>query len=165
MAPHQYWQDYSSKSITGDWSHSRDYIALVKGDIKRLWEDQHFKTVTRMEVTLNIAVTRPQRANVWAEMWPQLLWQLFKTWFEGSNSTYANLLTNLTERDPTSYRKVMKDLSMTLAEAVSRLCKERTAKIKRLLGQMQQLTPAEGRVHTQGNSHPLPVDQPTINSF
>ena len=41
-----------------------DYIALVKGDIKRHGEDRYFNTATWMEKSLDIAVTHPQGADV-----------------------------------------------------------------------------------------------------
>ena len=57
----------------------RDYIALVKGYIKRHREDRHPKTAAWMEVALDIAVTHPQGADIWVGMWPPHLKQLLKT--------------------------------------------------------------------------------------
>ena len=42
-----------------------------------------------------------------------------ETRFKSSNSTYANALTKLSEKQLTFYRKALKDLTKTLAEAVS----------------------------------------------
>ena len=53
---------------------------------------------------------------------------------------------------------------MTLAEVVPELWKERTDEIKKLVGQMQQLTQAEND-YCQGRRHSLAVNQPTIESF
>ena len=59
------------------------------------------------------------------------------------------------------YKKALKDLSKTLAEAVSELWKEMTEEIKKLKDQTNTVE----RQHSQGSSQPLPADQPTLESF
>ena len=113
-----------------------------------------------MKVALDIAVTHPQGADIWVGMWPPHLRQTLKTRFESSNSTYANALTHLTEQQLTFYRKALKDLSKTLAEAVSELWKERAKEIMKL-DPTQTLTPNDNDF-SQERRHPLPADQPTI---
>ena len=50
--------------------------------------------------------------------------------FERCNPTYINALTNISERALGYYRKSIKELSKTLAEAISELWKERAEAIK-----------------------------------
>ena len=98
-------------------------------------------------------------------MWPPNRRQLLKKRFEGSNSTYNLAFSNLSEKKLTFYRKALKDLSKTLAEAVYGLWKERAEEIKKLVEQAQILTPNESD-YSQVTRHPLlPADQPLIESF
>ena len=91
-------------------------------------------------------------------MWPPHLIQLLTTQFESSNSTYNNALSNISEKQLTFYRKALKDLSNTLAEAVSDLRKERVEEIKELVEHTQILTP-NASDHSQGRKHPQPADR------
>ena len=111
----------------------------------------------------DIAVTHPQGEDVWVRMWPPHLRELLKTRFKNSNRTYANALTNISEKQLTFYRKAPKNLSKTLAEAVSELWKERAEEIKKL-EPIQTPTSNESGI-SQGRRRPLPADQPTIESF
>ena len=117
-----------------------------------------------MEVERDIAVTHYQEVDIWVRMWPPHLRQLIKTRFENSNCNYNNDISDLNEKQFTSYRKALKDLSNTLAEAVSEQWKERMEEIKKLDEQTSILTPNEG-VFSQRRRHPLPANQPTIKSF
>ena len=74
-----------------------------------------------MEITLDIEVTHPQEADVWMRMQPSLLIQLLKARLERNNSPYAYAFRNLSEMALTFYRKALKDLLKSLAEAVSEL--------------------------------------------
>ena len=91
------------------------------------WEDNHLKTATWMD-TRDIAVTHPQGVDVWIGLWPPQLRHLLKTRFESSNSTYNDALKKLSVKTLSFYRKALKDLSKTVAEAVSDLWKEYTEK-------------------------------------
>ena len=101
---------------------------------------------------------------LYQQIWPPHLTQLLKARFESSNSTYSNALSNLSEKTLTFYRKALKDLSMTLVEAVSELWKERAEEIEKLGEQSNTMTPNEND-HYGGRRHPLPADQPTIVLF
>ena len=87
--------------------------------------------------------------------------QTLKSRFENS-SNYANTLTNLTEKRLVFLRKALKEVSKTLAEAVSELWSERTAAIK-LMEQTEQ-EQAE-RDQKQWRGAPFPSNQSTIESF
>ena len=69
----------------------------------------------------------------------------------------TDALTNPSEETLVSYRKSVKGLSKTLAEAVSELWKEQTEAIKKQLV-LEQMKTIEERVHFQGSRHPLPVN-------
>ena len=68
----------------------RQYTLLVVGDIKRTKDDKHHTNARWVEIALDIAVTKPQEADVWVGMWTLTLTQLLKRRFENSNSTYTN---------------------------------------------------------------------------
>ena len=91
-----------------------------------------------MEAALDITVTHPKGGDVWVGMWSLHLKQLLKIRFESSNCTYNNAFSNLTEKKLTFYRKALKELPKTLAEAVSELRKEH-AEVKKLGEQMHAL--------------------------
>ena len=99
-----------------------------------------------MEIALNIAVINPQGADVWVGMWTLML-----TRFENNNSTYTNALTNLSEKVLVFYRKALKELLKTLAEAVSEPWRERPEAIKKLV----EHTKTVEREHFRRSSHPL----------
>ena len=137
------------------------YISLVKGDIRRERRDKHEKTARWMEIILDIAATHPQGADIWVGMWPPSLRQVLKLRFE-SSSNYANTLTNMSEKTLVFLRKALKDVSKTLAEAVSELWTERAAAIKLMeQGELAQVEQAQ----QQWRGSPLPSNQPTIESF
>ena len=52
--------------------------------------------------------------------------------FERSNPTYTNVLTNISESALGYYIRSLKEVSNSLAKAVSELCKERADAIKTL---------------------------------
>ena len=79
-----------------------------------------------------------------------------------SSSIYANALTSLVKQ-LTFYRKALKKLSKTLVEAVFELWKDRGEEIKKV-EPIQTPTPNESDFF-QERRHPLPADQPTIESF
>ena len=93
--------------------------------------DKHGKNARWMEIIIDIAVTHPQRADVWGGIWSPSLRQTLKSRFEDS-SDYANALTNLLEKELVFFRKVFKKVSKTLAEAVSELWIELAAAIKQI---------------------------------
>ena len=94
------------------------YIAMVEGDTRRERRDNHERTACWKEILLDIAVNHLQGADVWVEMWPPSLRQILKSRYENS-SKYTNALTNLSVKRLIHFRKALKDVSKTLAEAVS----------------------------------------------
>ena len=78
--------------------------------------------------------------------------------FERCNPTYIYAIANISERALGYYRKSLKEVSKTLAEAVSALWKERAEAPKRA----EQETPLEDEQHSQARERALPADQPTI---
>ena len=66
-----------------------------------------------MEITLDIAATQPQGADVWVGIWLPLFRQTLRSRFENS-SNYVNTLTNLTEERLGFFRKALKEVSKTL---------------------------------------------------
>ena len=105
-------------------------------DIKRIRNDVHHKTTPWVEIALDIAVTHPQGLDIWVGMWTPMLSQLLETRFEISYSTYANALTNLSEKALIFYRKAINKLSKALGEAVAVLWNKRTETIKKLAEQI-----------------------------
>ena len=69
---------------------------------------------------VDIAAIHIQGADAWVGMWPPSLRQTQKSRFENNNS-YANALTNLSEKSLVFYRKALKEVFKTLAEADSEL--------------------------------------------
>ena len=77
-----------------------------------------------------------------------------------SNQTYSNALTNTKENALTYYRKVPKEASKILAEAVSALWKVRADTIKLL-----EQTPSEEDYHSKEGRNTLPANQFIMESF
>ena len=105
-----------------------------------------------MEIILGIAVPHPQGMDVWVGMWPPSLKQTLKSRFENSTNC-PNSVTNLTEKLLVFFRKALKEVSTTLAGAISELWTECAESIK--LIEQSDLARAT----------PLLLNQPTIELF
>ena len=90
--------------------------------------DKDEKISRWIEIILDIAVTHPQGADAWKEIWPSTL-QLVKSRFENS-CNYSNALANLSDKALVFFKKIKKKISESLAEAFFEQWKERAGRIK-----------------------------------